>query len=527
MEHSRNLFAKRPHVDRSPLKFAFEVELHAVELRPHVQIDRLSVLWTRGSKAAKTSEVDVVGGRAVLGAKLSLLCTLFRDDKRGVFDRKSCTFTIVQRSGNKLGRVVLDLAQWASLEASLPATHTVEVLRGGIAVGVLSLDISSRWLKEYLRQAGAAAKDVSSLGSDGTALSDEDDCSSTAGSLAEPEPSDSESEQQPSPAERSPGAGGSAADLSSRAGSALQAELADERATRRELQAEIAANSLRRRGHERDERADRTLLELQALREQMAASEAQHAAAEERWHAELATSRREKESALAELRQVAAEREAMLENQLATVEETYGERLARAEEQRATVARRLGRTAKSSESVIAQLGAENSQLVESMEALENELCEALDARRRQTENVSKLTRRVGELEAVERQSSSHSSAGGTLAKADKTGELAEELSVAVSVRDSLRADIVSLEREQVGAKLVRAQDEEEKGHMRRHLRASRARQLALAERMTELEVLLSQAFDESATAEERIAEAFSGVIRELNSQLTVALGRGN
>lgn len=549
----QRLWSKRPHLDRSQHKFSFEVLVRSLQLKPHLQCDRMSVLWTRGSKAAHTREVAVVDGCALVEEKLCLLCTLFRDDKRQSFDRKLCTFTIVQRSGIKLGRASIDLSNFASLEPSAACAHAVDVLRGGIVVGALSLEISSRWLRDYLRQAGAAADDASSLCSD-SACSEADDCEHTddgdnewqpsgrsrAGSY---DPSDGETDGAASGSATTPArrcelasrgvsmyrerSGASDVSSAARADQRLQAELADERATRRELEAELAAqaDSIRRRATGRSREAaddEGARAEVQALREQLAEKDAQHVAAEERWRLELKAVRREKESALAELRQLAAEREAALSVQLASVEETYGERLARAQEQTQTVSRRLGKASKSSESARAQLLAENSLLEARADALENELCEALDARRRQTEQVSALTRRVGELEqqladrpAAARSAGARARASG----AEIAEELREELSVSRSVRDSLRADIAQLEGELVAAKLTRAQDDDEKMQLRRQLRASRARQLALAERMTELEVRLAEAFDEGALAEERIAEAFSSVIKELEGQL--------
>ncbi|KAG8469589.1 hypothetical protein KFE25_006044 [Diacronema lutheri] len=563
--------------DRSPLKFSFEVLVRSLELRPRIQCDRMSVLWTRGSKAAHTREVAVNAGRALIEEKLCLLCTLLRDDKRRAFDRKLCTFTVVQRSGIKLGRACIDLSRWASLEQSTPSVHAVDVLRGGIVVGTLALEISSRWLRDYLRQAGIAADDASSLCSDpacsgdegGDDLSDGDDDGGGApgdsplerGDAREGEAysarSDSDSDHgglSPSgsattPARRGTGArapggaralahrltsrelsAGSDTSASARADERLQAQLADERATRRELEAELAAHadSLRRRESARtcDDAGRSARVEARALREQLAEADVRHAAAEGRWRLELSTARREKESALAELRTLAAEREAALEGQLASVQGAFGERLARAEEQRQTISRRLGKTAKSSESALAQMHAENSLLEARADALENELCEALDARRRQSATVAELTRRVGELELMlgdggERRADHARGPAERAAVADLT----EELAVSRSVRDALRADISKLERELVATKLTRAQDEEEKGQLRRQLRASKARQLALAERMTELEVRLAEAFSEGSLAEERIAEAFSSVIRDLELQLADKRGR--
>lgn len=533
--------AERPHAlslspaERpQPLKFSFEVVVRSLELRPHIQCDRVHVLWTRGSKAAHTREVALVDGCALVDEKLCLLCTLVRDDER--LNRKLCSFTIVQRSGLRLGRASVDLSRHASLEPSGARSHTVDVLRGKAVVGSLSLDISSRWLRDYLRQAGAAADDASSPCSD----------SSSAEGLSDGDESELSYHEDDSPASGSAtapasrrGAGGThatplssalrrerstASDVSpaARADQSLQAQLADERATRRELEAELAAQaavSLRRQASARPrEPADERLrAECQALREQLAEADAQHAGAEERWRLELQAARREKESALAEVRELAAEREAALEGRLASVQEVYGERLARAEEQKQTVSRRLGKASKSSESALAQLHAENSLLGARADALETELCEALDARRRQTEQAAALTRRVGELEQL--LSGAEEGADGASGGAEAVEELREQLSVARSVRDALRADIVQLERELVSAKLASAQDEDENAQLRRQLRASKARQLAFAERMTELEVRLSEAFDEGSLAEERIAEAFSSVIRELESQL--------
>jgi len=233
----------------------------------------------------------------------------------------------------------------------------------------------------------------------------------------------------------------------------------------------------------------------------------------------MAQARRDREAALAELRQVSAEREAALEGQLAVVEETYEERLARAEEQKSVASRRLAKAAKSKQGIISQLEAEKSMLEQRADALENELCEALDASRRQTEQVSKLTRRVAELEeALEAAAGGGGGAHGAHA-GRRFSELRQQLTVSTSVKDALRTDIVGLERDLVDAKLACAQAEEDKAALRRQLKGSRARQLLLSERMTELEVRLAQAFDEAAVAEERIASAFTGVIRELESQL--------
>lgn len=613
---------RRPHLDRTALKFSFEVHVHSLDLKPHVRAGSVSVLWTRGSKAASTAEVAVgAEGRAVVEEKLCLLCTLFRDESKQSYDRKLCTFTVVQRPDIKLGRASIDLAEHAAVQTSGDgdAPFEVSVQRGGIVVGTLRVSIASRWLQSYrrhgLRAAGAhgAGADVSSVGSGsagaGGGLSDDDDDDDTAASESESDGGGSEAGldgveeghlegqglrggstrlscapayRRPSPRAAAPSLFASAGSLqlpprrersatsdgshatSHAADAELQSQLAEERATRRALEAELSAHTrhasasqaqrharvveLRRTSTTASAtgEAARQAEQTQALRERLAEAEARHAAAEERWRDELGKVRREKETALAELRQMAAEREAQLAGELSRVEETFGERLARAEEQKMDVSRRLGKTARSKESIISQLEAEKTMLELRADALENELCEALDAKRRQSEQTAQLTRRVGELEAELREAVAEvaAAAAGTgggaapAARAPADGRpaaaldaseleheadsLLEELSVSTSVRDALRDEMAKLERELVGAKLALAQAEEEKAQLRRQLKASRARQLAVAERMTELEVRLARSFDESSATEERIAEAFSGVIRDLEEQLRAA-----
>jgi len=308
-----------------------------------------------------------------------------------------------------------------------------------------------------------------------------------------------------------------------------------------------ARSLLRRRGTEDSEREAAAVAQVRAaavaqaqqaqvLKEELAAAEARHAAAHEKWTSELARVRREKEAALAELRQVSAEREAELEGQLAAVEETFGERLARAEEQRAAVARRLGKTSKVRESQVSQLEAERDLLEQRADALENELCEALEEKRHTADRAEELTRRLGEAEAraaaLEAQSEEdravtaavarHGAPPGVGGGGRSLADADEELQLSESVLEALRAHLWQVERELVSAKLGHAQAEEDRAALKKHLRSSRARQLQLAQRMTELEVRLAKAYEEVASGEERIAEAFSGVIRDLESQLRAA-----
>ena len=85
----------------SQMKYQYEVVVHELLFLSTPPTDSVSVLWTRGSKTAITSEHQLVAAGCSIEQQLTLICTLFRE-REGAggeqsFAEKLCTFAIIEQ----------------------------------------------------------------------------------------------------------------------------------------------------------------------------------------------------------------------------------------------------------------------------------------------------------------------------------------------------------------------------------------------------------------------------------------------
>ncbi|KAJ1627024.1 hypothetical protein T492DRAFT_192120 [Pavlovales sp. CCMP2436] len=116
----------------------------------------LQIVCKRGSKVAETREFVCAGEQTSLDGLMSMICTLYREpDRHARFEGKEATL-IVQlicagRRPVVIGRATLDLAAHAAVT---PVSLVLELQlfreEGAMAaLGLLRLNVSSRWLKNY------------------------------------------------------------------------------------------------------------------------------------------------------------------------------------------------------------------------------------------------------------------------------------------------------------------------------------------------------------------------------------------
>ena len=172
------LLAKRPHLGHTQLKYVYEVTVHSIEIDAAYRggalpRGRLSVLWTRGSKTAMTSEMRLPAGARALSFEqpLSLICTLFRDARAGPapFAEKLCTFAVLEQRSlgmRTIGKCKLDISSFASHDApsSAPTQLRLKLVKGSHPACTLALSISCAWRKDYA--VDVDAQSFSSVGLD-------------------------------------------------------------------------------------------------------------------------------------------------------------------------------------------------------------------------------------------------------------------------------------------------------------------------------------------------------------------------
>ena len=158
------VLAKRPHVGAAHLKYQYEVIAHSLQFVGSPPGGSVSVLWTRGSKTAITSEQTPQGRYLSFEQQLTLICTLFKEAKSAdapKFSEKLCTFAIMEQGARGMPRTVakckVDIAPFAA--ATPVATRPLELRlsKSGKHVATLYLSIGSRWLRDFQPEDDAAS----------------------------------------------------------------------------------------------------------------------------------------------------------------------------------------------------------------------------------------------------------------------------------------------------------------------------------------------------------------------------------
>lgn len=112
--------SKRPHVGSLQLKYQYDVSVHSLRITsPSPPSGSLSVLWTRGSKTAITSERPSEGAEVSFEQQLTLICTLFREAS-GSFAEKLCTFALIEstpRGARTIAKYKVDISPYAEVGA--------------------------------------------------------------------------------------------------------------------------------------------------------------------------------------------------------------------------------------------------------------------------------------------------------------------------------------------------------------------------------------------------------------------------
>ena len=173
---AKALAAKRPHLGSTQRKYQYEVTVGSLAFAPTATVPAgsVSVLWTRGSKTAITSERSMGGARAITFAQpLSLICTLFSDSSRDggpvSFSEKLCTFAAIEqgaRGTRTVGKCKVDMAPYAGVLPTSARPLTLTLRKGAVAVATVELEISSRWLKDY--KVDSDGESISTAASDST-----------------------------------------------------------------------------------------------------------------------------------------------------------------------------------------------------------------------------------------------------------------------------------------------------------------------------------------------------------------------
>jgi hypothetical protein len=123
----RAALSRRPHVGSSQFKYQYDVVVHSLQLLTAAPNNgTISVLWTRGSKTAITSEQRFTASRCSFEQQLTLICTLFRERNNGAgaaqFAEKLCTFAVIEqgsRGTRTLAKCKVDISPHAEVR-SLP-----------------------------------------------------------------------------------------------------------------------------------------------------------------------------------------------------------------------------------------------------------------------------------------------------------------------------------------------------------------------------------------------------------------------
>eukprot|EP00321_Phaeocystis_globosa_P016036 CAMPEP_0118812348 /NCGR_PEP_ID=MMETSP1162-20130426/2239_1 /TAXON_ID=33656 /ORGANISM="Phaeocystis Sp, Strain CCMP2710" /LENGTH=358 /DNA_ID=CAMNT_0006742067 /DNA_START=31 /DNA_END=1107 /DNA_ORIENTATION=- len=178
----------RPHIGRVPMKFYFRAQDINIQLPGHDTCGKLVVVWKRGPRRTETAPIEVkeqlssVDGSlrrtAATLQDLAIICTMFKNAKTGAFEPKTASFSLREEDEageeTKLGTVTIDLSAYASPETT---TDPVELsfMQGKV---LLTLNLSSHWLKHA---AAAADDDDASVSSMGSFASDRPDDESDRG----------------------------------------------------------------------------------------------------------------------------------------------------------------------------------------------------------------------------------------------------------------------------------------------------------------------------------------------------------
>ena len=114
--------SKRPHIGSKQLKYQYDVTVHSLDVEaPSLPTGTLSVLWTRGSKTAITSERSLDGNGATFDQPLTLICTLFREASSSgaaQFAEKLCTFAVIEqgpRGARTVAKCKVDISPFAEV----------------------------------------------------------------------------------------------------------------------------------------------------------------------------------------------------------------------------------------------------------------------------------------------------------------------------------------------------------------------------------------------------------------------------
>ena len=298
-------------------------------------------------------------------------------------------------------------------------------------------------------------------------------------------------------------------------------------ADRLELEAQLAASqALQRKTHARFEavqqEAEQAELERRALRAEVGGLQQQLVATEGRERqqaqtaatasAQLLEARTEAKRLRLEIQERADEGGADDDDQLAMqqMRQDLQVKLDRSEQHREEVARKLGKARKHQQNKIQQYEAEIILLAEKSELMEDEIGDEIQARLELQTELEQARKKLEGLEAElgdvrERQAKrAHILPEGVQ-------ELTDQLEMAHSVRQTLCADIAKLTEELVEAKLSSAQESERAQKLEGKVCRGAEKQLAVALRMTDLEVRLAEALGTQGENEEAIAEAFKEV----------------
>lgn len=199
-------------------------------------------------------------------------------------------------------------------------------------------------------------------------------------------------------------------------------------------------------------------------------------------------------------------------------------KLAESEKHRAEVARKMTKAHKRQENLLAQCEAEIEMLSDKVEQLEEECCEAEQARLQAEKDLTTSEEKVGAMKVeLERR------ARRDVIQPAGTQELLDQIEMDKLVKQEMCDAMAVTNEELASLRVERAQILTEKEENKLKLRRSEERCRALAVRMTKLEVELAGAESANADAEEEKAKVFKSLlegqearIRELERELAEA-----
>ena len=165
----------RPHIGRVPMKFYFRAQDINIQLPGHDASGKLVVVWKRGPRRTETGPIEVkeqlssVDGSlrrtATTLQDLAIICTMFKNVRTGGFESKSASFSLREEDEageeTKLGTVTIDLSAYASPETTADPVE-LSFMQGKV---LLTLTLSSHWLKHAAAASDDDGASVSSIGS--------------------------------------------------------------------------------------------------------------------------------------------------------------------------------------------------------------------------------------------------------------------------------------------------------------------------------------------------------------------------